>query len=195
MRRLMTAAALLLGACKSLDEQVAVPVLQIPAGYTAYVFDPGHIGYSFVDTSSTGGDLHLAWIGQERCLAGVVCFVGTNCVGLSPRTGADTSGSFVFTYSGPNQGQLARLMHGQLDSTVGYFLGSEGSHGTYYATSTGRLNLVFADGLAGGDGRYFNSNSVIRLSGDTIVSDTDIKLKGDSLHVVWHVDWLKGTCQ
>lgn len=188
MRRAMIAAALLLGACKSLDQQVTVPVLTIPAGYTAYVFDPAQVSYTFVDTSSTGGDMHLAWISQPA-------FVGTNCIGLSPRIGVDTTGSFVFTYSGPNVGQLARLVHGQLDSTIGYFLGTEGSHGTYYATSTGRLNLVFADGLAGGDGRYFNGNSVIRLAGDTIASDTDIKLKGDSVHAVWHVDWLKGTCQ
>jgi hypothetical protein len=188
MRRLMIAAVLVLGACKSLDQQLAVPVIHIPSGYIAYVFDPSLIAYTFVDTSAAGGDLHLAWVSQPS-------FVGTNCVALSPRLGADTSGSFVFTYSGPNVGQLARLMHGQLDSTIGYFIGTEGSHGTYYATSTGRLNLVFADGLAGGDGRYFNSNSVIRLAGDTIASDTDIKLKGDSVHAVWHVDWVKGTCQ
>ena len=188
-RVVLAFAVLAFAACKSLDEQVKLPVLSIPANYTAYVFDPHIIAYSFVDTSS-GNDTHLSWIGQPN-------FAGQNCIGLSPRTGGDTTGSYVFTWSGPNIGQLFRVMHGQADTTQGFFLSPAGepTHGAYYLTSTGHLNLVPADGPAGGDGRYFNTNSVITVSADTIFSDTDIKAFGDSLHANWHVGWVQGTCQ
>lgn len=189
-RLVLACSVLAVAACKSLDDQVKLPVLSIPANYTAYVFDPALIVYSFVDTSASGNDTHLSWIGQPN-------FAGTNCIGLSPRTGGDTSGAYVFTWSGPNIGELARVVRGQQDTTQGFLLSPAGepTHGTYYLTSTGHLNLVPADGPAGGDGRFFNSNSVITVSADTIFSDTDIKALGDSLHANWHVGWVKGTCQ
>ncbi len=192
MRRLRVVLAvsiLAFAACKSLDDQVAVPVLNIPAGYTAFVFDPLSIRYHFTDTTA-GNNVTLNWAGQPN-------FAGNNCIGLSPRSNGDTSGSYVFTYAGPNIGQLQRVIRGDTDTTQGFLLSPVGepSHGHYYLTSTGHLNLVPADGPAGGDGRFFNPNSVITVKADTIFSDTDIKASGDSVHATWHVVWVEGICQ
>ncbi|HEY2806837.1 MAG TPA: hypothetical protein VGI92_13340 [Gemmatimonadales bacterium] len=188
MRRslLFAAAVLVLAACNHLDNQVSIPVINIPSGYVAYPFAPTLMTYSFVDTS-TGTNLHLNWITQQN-------FLGINCFGLSPRANGDTTGSFVFQFAGANVGQLSRLQNGQLDSTIGYFLqGNEPTHGSYAVTSTGALKLTFADGSS--DGRFLDASSVIKLVGDTIISDTDLKSNGDSVHAVWHVDWVKGVCQ
>lgn len=171
---------LALGACKPLDQ----PVVDIPPGSDVFRLDPSLLAYSYVDTS-TGLDYRLQWLAGEP-------FAGHNCIGLLPRSASDTIGTFVFVFSGANQGLLERYQSGVVDTTVGSLLfGNEGTHGSYALSSTGTLNLIWADGTRS---RFFDPSAVIRLSGDTIYSDVDLRFKGDSLRIRWAVRWRRNAC-
>jgi hypothetical protein len=182
MRRIAAATVvLILLACKAVE-----PPYTIPAGYEAYRFAPLLLNYDFIDTT-TGTNTHYVWAADPL-------YLGLNCLALSPRTSPDTTGQFVFVRNGLNQGLMAQYINGVLgDSVIASFFAPlpPGTKGNYAVTSTGRLNLFWADGT---QSRYFDPTAVIRLLGDTIFSDVDLRDNGDSVRAQWNVRWLRNPC-
>jgi hypothetical protein len=173
---------LCLGACRTLNLDSGT--VEIPPGYDVFRLQPKLLVYSFVDTTH-GMDLHLKWLPDSA-------YIGFTCIGLSPRTVPDTTGSFVFSFTGLNIGVLQKVDHGDTNLQAGVFLrGDEGSRGTYAITSTGALNLFWSNGVRS---RYFDNAAVIRMTGDTIFSDVVRRSNADSVQDAWHVAWLRGDC-
>lgn len=172
-------ATLGLAACRGLGDP---PVAPIPVGFDVFEIEPSLLFYDFVD-STLVPSIRLQWIPQGP-------YVGTNCFALSPRTGADTTGTFVFVYRGRNVGSLMRTTNNNIsdvDTVGGAFLsGVEGTGGSYAVTSSGGLNLTWNDGVLA---RFFDPAATIRMVGDTIFSDVHLTSRGDSVTVDWSVRW------
>jgi hypothetical protein len=181
--RVATALVVLgLGACKSLE----VPSVQIPDGSIQYVFSPTSLFYDYIDTTA-GIKLHLTYLPQQP-------YAGTNCIALSPNNGTDTVGSFVFAFRGANNGGVLRVDHGSIDTTTFILLtGQEGNHGSYVLHSNGTLNMTWAD-WPPHRSRFFVDSAQIRIIGDSIASDVVNEEFADSVHAIWHVRWVRGTC-
>lgn len=162
--------------------------IEIPAGALVYIIEPSLIGYEFDDTSG-GRDFHLDWMFAIPEFP----FTGRTCFGISPSAATDTIGSFVFRAVGPNEGYVLVRDGAVTDTGLAFFLppaGSDaGTRGNYLLRSSGQLELSWADGL---QSRYFDPAAVLRVSGDSIISDADLSERGDSVRTKWHVVWTRG---
>jgi hypothetical protein len=152
----------------------------IPAGAIIYVIAPQLLSDEYIDTTA-GQNLALTWLSSQP-------YLGYNCLGFSPTTPTDTTGTFVFGRAGLNVGVVERRNHGVTDTVPGYFIDpqSPGTHGSYMVESSGKLTLNWADGVRN---RYFAPSAVIRLYGDTVESRVDLRAKADSIRDQWHVYW------
>jgi len=172
----------IVAACSSLEGPKQV---EIPEGAFIYKFAPGLLTYEGVD-STLGGHFEFTWLSGEA-------FFGANCLAFLPTTPTDSTGSFVFAWSGQNIGRVERRSNGvPLDTVTGYFMATDppGTHGSYAVSSTGALTLNWADGARN---RYFAPTASLRLVTDTVEAFADIKARGDSIRDQWHVYWVAST--
>lgn len=171
-------ALLALAACINPVENGGPP---IPAGSLVFTFEPSILAYHLAD-STNNTHFILDWIPPA--------FSGYNCLGLLPNAApGDTAGSFVFSWSGRNIGFLSRFADGVTDTTTGYFFPAQslGTHGSYVIDSSNKMTMSWVDGTRS---RYFQPAADIRLRADSIISNVDLKTRGDSIHEVWHVVWV-----
>ena len=159
--------------------------LNIPANAIVYEIAPKKLKYDYVDTTVSSTPYTLHWLSDST-------YTGFNCIGLVPRAAPDTTGTFVFVFSGTNTGYIKRLQNGTTDTTSAFFLPplgfDQGTHGNYALDSSGKLKLFWADGT---QSRYFDPAAVIRLHNDTLTSDFSFKASGDSVQFSWQVNWVR----
>ena len=155
-------------------------------GDIVYRLRPQFITYIFDDSSQAGLVMHLEWLADST-------FFGTSCIGFSPASATDTTGTFQFYTVGGNQGFLSQTINGVQDTVPGLLLsGQEGTHGTYTLFSSGQVVLDWADG--GQVTRYFDPQANIRFIADTLRSTADLRYNGDSTRAQWDVRWVLGNC-
>jgi hypothetical protein len=174
----------LLAALLGCESSITAPGIDMPAGAVVYQMSPWYLTYHYVDSTAVQ-PYELEWLPPSVATP----WVGLNCLGFVARTPQDTTGTFVFRYSGANTGRVRHTEAGLTDTLIGYFLppNAQGTHGDYVVESSGLLHLTWADGT---QSRYFDPTATLHFSGDTLWSDY-VRGTGSTLHVEWHVAWIR----